>query len=174
MAHRQWGALMSAARSGLKRHPKSVLLVVSLVLAWLTLWVVLWWWTECLPPLRPWIETLNGATWSDEWERLWSESPFWFAGAIATRTAINFAGPIGVLVTLAWFLVGLERFMYMSRLELLTLLNAELVPTLAAVLKRRSHVISDEDKAEMRAAADELIKDFVKDAEEISDKQGDN
>jgi hypothetical protein len=63
--------------------------------------------------------------------------------------------------------------MHMTQLELFHLLNAELVPTLVAVLQKRKHDIKPEDQQAMLEAADELAKSFVKDEEEFSDEDKD-
>ncbi|MGA0608880.1 hypothetical protein [Caldimonas sp. KR1-144] len=47
--------------------------------------------------------------------------------------------------------------------DVLRLLNAELVPTLIAVLRRREHTISDDDRGAMLEAADETVASFASD-----------
>jgi len=118
---------------------------------------------DTIPTMRPWLETLNGATWSDRWEEKWCTDRFWFAGAVAVRTTINFAGPIGGLVALVWFFFGgLERYM-MTQLGLLRVHNAELLPTLLEILRKGDIEVPEELKNKMKAAAEGVAEDLYKD-----------
>jgi hypothetical protein len=167
-----WSALKVGAIAvavGVKKHTKTALFLAVCLIVFAGLWMWFHLGEDTIPKMRPWLETLNGATWSDKWEEKWCTDRFWFAGAVAMRTTINFAGPLSVLAVVVWFFFGgLERYMHMSQLELFRLLNAELVPTLVATLRRRQHKISEDDQKEMEKAADKLVESFIKDASEFS------
>jgi len=169
----RWAAELPAkVRYGWKRHPKTAFLLASTLLVFCILWVVL----LCvdLATWKPWIETLNGATWPEHWDQVWCKAPIRFAGAVALRSTINFAGAVSVVSATIWFFLGgLERYMHMTQIELLRLFNAEVVSAMIGVLERNGIKIDEKVESEMLETADNFAESFVKDAKKASKEDDD-
>ena len=58
--------------------------------------------------------------------------------------------------------------MHMSQFELFHLFNAELVPSLDAVLKQRGYALKPEDREAMLKAADAVVAEFMADVDKHS------
>ena len=141
--------------------PQAIVVLLAGLFVWIVVVLALWGLTRRVPDARAWLELANGATWSDEWILLWKTNPFGFAAAVGTRTALNFAGPIAVIGTVAWVVFGgLERYMRMNIFEIVRMHDTELVSRLAVVLKERHPEISSDDIEAMQREAEIFAKEW--------------
>lgn len=89
------------------------------------------------------------------------KSPFSFALALGTRTALNFSAPIAVIGSAIWLLFGgLERYMQMTLIEMLRMHDTELVSRLLFVLKARGVEVTPEVADELHVVARQFLDEW--------------
>lgn len=155
------GATLALIKRVRKTSPETYVSAIVVFTFWLVLWAFLWLVPGFVGAAQPWIELLNGATWPSAYPDKWNPCAFWLAGAVATRSAINLGVPLAVIAfNVLIFTGGLGRIMKMSLIELVGLQNSELIARLSDVLSQR-HPIDDDDRAAMRAVAEELLKEWA-------------
>lgn len=120
--------------------------------------------------LRGWLELANGATWPGDWPKMCMRQRGHFAVVLATRTALNFAGPLLLLATAIWLWGGgLERLVTMNREQAMRQLSSELVVRLYTVMRKRHPELTREsmqgDLEAMRSAALEVADGFAADVD---------
>jgi hypothetical protein len=153
-------------------HPKTLLTGAFPVLAWLILTAALFCSGCPSPTVQGWLELVNGATWPSGWLEICSGHPLTFAVTLAARTTLNAAGPLAVIGASVWVLSGgLERSMNMSRLEIMRLLSAEVVSSVAAVVRRTHPEMTPQELAEMQKEADLVVEHYMADIDSLEQRE---
>jgi hypothetical protein len=162
------GTLVASLRYLRRTSPAAFTSALLVCGVWLILWAILWQ-AFCLSPvavkwMQPWIETVNGATWPGSFGESWRPSSFWMAGAVATRTVLNLAGPLAVVGLVYWLCQGgLERVMAMNIVEVLSAENDELIARVTAYLDTvHPKMLTPEQRAFLEGLPADLIKAWGK------------
>lgn len=145
-----------------RSHPKSGAAVLIFGTLWIVLVAWLYIWGEAANDWQLWFELFNGATWPERWGELQTVSPLWFAISLATRSVVNIAGPMGVIIGAMWLVCGgMENLMKMSLVELLRMHNVELVSNLSLMLKlRHPNTFTADDEDAMQDEAKRFLSEW--------------
>ncbi|MCU4120945.1 hypothetical protein [Variovorax sp. N23] len=132
------------------------------------------WWSlhpDALTAARPWVETLNGATWPGDPDlaRIRTDAPKRFAAAVALKTTFTFGGALGAILAALWLILGgLERLARMNLTKILEAHDMELINRLVMLLRQRHpQMLDGKDVEAMKAEARRLNEDFAQELEGV-------